>query len=108
MTEHGYFHPDRGYWQAVSNVPQEILGTYPEGTVEVPLKPGADYEWDGSEWVSVPPAPPSVEQQQTARATAYRNEADPLFFKAQRGETTEQEWLDKIEEIRARYPYPEE
>lgn len=25
----------------------------------------------------------------------------------QRGEATEQDWLDKIEEIRARYPYPE-
>lgn len=32
-------------------------------------------------------------------------EADPLFFSWQRGETTEQEWLDKVAEIRARYPY---
>lgn len=40
-----------------------------------------------------------------ARARAYREEADPLFFAAQRGEVTEQEWLDKVEEIRARYPY---
>jgi hypothetical protein len=43
-----------------------------------------------------------------ARAAAYAAEADPLFFKVQRGEATEQEWLDKIEEIRARYPYPED
>ena len=42
------------------------------------------------------------------RQAAYTQEADPLFFKYQRGEATEQEWLDKIEEIRARYPYPEE
>lgn len=40
------------------------------------------------------------------RATAYRTEADPLFFKAQRGEATNDEWLAKIEEIKARYPYP--
>jgi hypothetical protein len=39
-----------------------------------------------------------------ARRAAYTAEADPLFFKAQRGEATEQEWLDKIAEIRARYP----
>jgi hypothetical protein len=38
------------------------------------------------------------------RAEAYRNESDPLFFKWQRGEASEQEWLDKISEIKARYP----
>jgi len=41
------------------------------------------------------------------RAEAYRQEADPLFFKVQRGEATEQEWLDKVQQIRERYPYPE-
>ena len=38
------------------------------------------------------------------RAEAYRNESDPLFFKSQRGEATQQEWLDKVAEIKARYP----
>lgn len=38
------------------------------------------------------------------RAEAYRVEADPLFFKAQRGEATTEQWLAKIEEIKARYP----
>ena len=42
------------------------------------------------------------------RQAAYTQEADPLFFKWQAGEGTEQEWLEKREEIRARYPYPEE
>ena len=50
------------------------------------------------------PTPVAKEQQQANRAKAYKNEADPLFFKYQRGEATEAEWLDKIEEIRARYP----
>ena len=40
-----------------------------------------------------------------ARADAYRIEADTLFFGYQRGENTEQEWLDKVAEIRARHPY---
>lgn len=39
------------------------------------------------------------------RANAYRLESDPLFFKWQRGEATEQEYLDKVEEIRHRFPY---
>ena len=38
------------------------------------------------------------------RAEAYRNEADPLFFKLQRGEVSVQTWLDKVAEIKARYP----
>lgn len=42
---------------------------------------------------------------QQNRANAYRSEADPLFFKWQRNEATEQEYLDKVQEIRARYPY---
>jgi hypothetical protein len=41
------------------------------------------------------------------RAQAYRNEADPLFFKAQRGEATLAEWEAVVDAIRARYPYPE-
>lgn len=43
---------------------------------------------------------------QTNRSSAYRTEADPLFFKYQAGEVTKEEWLAKREEIRARYPYP--
>lgn len=41
------------------------------------------------------------------RKAAYTSEADPLFFKWQRGEATEQEWRDKVAEIRARFPYAE-
>jgi len=38
------------------------------------------------------------------RADLYKSESDPLFFKWQRGESTEQEWLDKVAEIKARFP----
>ncbi len=40
------------------------------------------------------------------RASAYAAEADPLFFKAQRGEATTDEWTAKVAEIKARFPYP--
>lgn len=40
----------------------------------------------------------------SARLSAYRNEADPLFFKSQRGECSTEEWLNKIKEIKQRYP----
>ena len=47
-----------------------------------------------------------TELQKTGRASAYRLEADPLFFKAQRGEATTDEWTAKVAEIKARFPYP--
>lgn len=44
---------------------------------------------------------------QQSRQSAYQAEADPLFFKWQAGEGTEEEWLGKRAEIAERYPYPE-
>lgn len=41
------------------------------------------------------------------RQEAYQVESDPLFFKAQRGEATLQDWLSKVAEIKARYPDPQ-
>ena len=47
-----------------------------------------------------------TEKQKVKRAAAYAAEADPLFFQAQRGEATMDEWTAKVAEIRTRYPYP--
>ena len=49
---------------------------------------------------------PTQAEQERNRAAAYRTEADPLFFKAQRGEATTDEWTAKVAEIKARFPYP--
>ena len=65
-------------------------------------------------WAVTPASPEEVEQRTAAqieniryqRAEAYRTEADPLFFKTQRGEATLEEWSAKVDEIRARYAYP--
>ena len=38
------------------------------------------------------------------RSAAYRTEADPLFFQYQRGEATRDEWIAKVNEIKARFP----
>lgn len=38
------------------------------------------------------------------RQAAYQSEADPLFFKAQRGESTMEAWLAKVAEIKTRFP----
>lgn len=51
--------------------------------------------------------PVSKEELQALRQAAYAAEADPLFFKYQRGEATQEEWLTKINDIKARFPYSE-
>lgn len=38
------------------------------------------------------------------RKAAYVAEADPLFFKAQRGEASMTEWQAKVAEIKTRFP----
>ena len=57
MAEHGFFHPERGYWQAIDGDPEQLLSSYPEGTQSVPLKPGTDYEWRNGEWGATPALP---------------------------------------------------
>ena len=44
------------------------------------------------------------EKMDANRMEAYRNESDSLFFKAQRGEIPMQEWTDKVQEIKLRFP----
>ena len=62
-------------------------------------------------WTEIESAKPDVEAEiaintaQELRRSAFIAEADPLYFGWQRGENTEQVWLDKVAEIRARYPY---
>jgi hypothetical protein len=47
-----------------------------------------------------------AERRDNDKRAAYAAESDPLFFKWQRGEGTEQAWLDKVAEIQARYLTP--
>lgn len=59
--EKGFFHPDRGYWQTTGEPPQHILDGYPQGTVDVPLKPSGFHKWNGREWVLEIDPPTSAE-----------------------------------------------
>jgi hypothetical protein len=86
------------------------------------LRPGAQWVLsdDDLEWLDTEQAQPTEAEIATEvarltalepiriatenRKAAYIAEADPLFFKSQRGEATLQEWQDKIDEIKARFP----
>jgi len=42
-----------------------------------------------------------------ARQTEYQATTDPLFFEFQRGDVTEQAWLDAVQAVKDANPYPE-
>ena len=48
----------------------------------------------------------AVEAVNESRLNAYRTESDPIFFQYQRGEKTEQEWLDAVKAVNDANPYP--
>ena len=50
------------------------------------------------------PPPPPPPNYNALRRAAYAAESDPIFFMSQRGEATQQQWLDKVAEIKARWP----
>lgn len=41
-----------------------------------------------------------------ARQNTYQRETDPLYFGWQRGDNTEQEWLDAVQAVKDANPYP--
>lgn len=88
MMEHGFFHPERGYWQAIAGSVEELMPSYPGGTINVPIKPGPHYEWSGGEWVDVGPAVEPVPQA-VSRRQFYQGLAVAQFI-------TNQEALDAI------------
>ena len=45
--------------------------------------------------------------QKINREKSYQLLSDPIFMKWQRQEATQQEWLDKVEEIKLQFPYQE-
>lgn len=65
-----------------------------------PTKKKLDDAWPAVEYAN---AYAAVE---AARRAAYTTDADPLFFEWQRGDGTEQAWLDAIAAVKAAHPYP--
>jgi hypothetical protein len=47
------------------------------------------------------------QSQKKKRFTAYTIESDPIFFKSQRGEATNQQWLDAVTAVNNKFQYQE-
>jgi hypothetical protein len=73
--EKGFFHPDRGYWQTLTDPSDQIRATNPEGTVETPLQPTPIHVWDGSQWQE-----PSQSVKDEYAAAQVRNRRDYLLM----------------------------
>jgi hypothetical protein len=91
------------------------------------IRPGTQWTLDGDDyagltWLDDSPKPtqaeldaawPQVEwdaqyaQAQQARHAAYVEQADPVFFRWQRGQATEQDWLAAVAAVDTAHPYPD-
>lgn len=69
----------------------------------VPLT--AEEEAEREQWAAAQPERDRIAVQQ-ARQAAYQRDADPLFFGYQRGDNTEQAWLDAVQAVKDANPYP--
>lgn len=121
LTDLRLARPDVKWPQTISDELAAVYGVFAVQAVEPPLVTSTqavddDCEKQGVVWVQTWTVRDATEEEladrkssaQSNRASAYSEEADPLYFKWQRNEGTEQEWLDKVAEIRGRYPYPGE
>jgi len=90
------------------------------------VRPGAEWFLDGDDyegltWLDGSPKPSQAEldaawpqvqyerayaQVERDRQAAYQRDSDPLFFQWQRGDGTEQAWLDAVAAVKAAHPYP--
>ena len=66
-----------------------------------PTEAECDAAWPQVQWDA------EYAQVQAARHAAYVTDTDPVFFRWQRGEATEQEWLAAVAAVDAAHPYPD-
>jgi hypothetical protein len=88
----------------------EYEALYPLGSVNTQdgdtLRPMTNAEWTAwidDTWNGNEPTTQDVEN---ARRADYEATSDPLFFEWQRGDGTEQAWLDAVAAVKAANPYP--
>jgi hypothetical protein len=77
--------------------------------------------YDGLTWLDDTPQPTQAELDaqwpqvdydnqhaavEAARLLAYEQTSDPIFFKWQRGDGTQEEWLAAVAKVKADNPYP--
>lgn len=86
------------------------------------LRPGASWSMSGEtyddiDWTDEVQTKPTLAEIDAARISVkkamvveqrkaiYPSVSDPIFFEWQRGEKTEQDWLDAVQSVRDQYPF---
>lgn len=85
----GHRRTDKGKW--VARTPVAPIEPSPE---EVALQREAEYQ-------------AALVARDAALREALAAEADPLFFRWQRGEAAQEDWLTAVAEVKARFPKPD-
>lgn len=99
--EKGFFHPDRGYWQTLTDPSAEVRAAYPEGTVEVVLQPSPLHKMISGKWVAPTQAEIDASVAITVRIkrdSLLASEVDPIASNALRwgslSDAQKQSWAD--------------
>jgi hypothetical protein len=98
------------------NIPMILISKYPDSEWSLDGE-----EYSGLNWISDTEKPTEEElidlwpevnfeneykKIELKRFEQYRLTSDPIFFKWQRGDATENDWLQSIDEIKLANPYP--
>ena len=78
--EQGFYHPDMGYWQTIGEPSADVLSSYPDGTVQIPIKPGAGYTWGGDAWTEQVTLLDDLKAAKNAAINAARLKANQSHF----------------------------
>lgn len=90
------FNPDTHY--PLEAEPENKNGKWEQRWRILPLPPAEDPVIEET-------SQQKIDRIRKLRLAAYREASDQLFFEAQRGEIHQKVWLDKVAEIKAKYPY---
>ena len=78
-----------------------------EGTIIIERPMTAEEKAERAKWVKEQPAREKAEAEENRRQ-AYMRISDPIYFQWQRGEKTEQDYLDAVAQVKKDYPVPGE
>jgi hypothetical protein len=93
-------YPD-AVWSLNANDPEQLWWS-PDNAEPAPEVATLDAAWPQVQFDR------EYAQVEQARHAAYITDADPLFFKWQRGSGTEQAWRDAVQVVKDSHPYPDQ
>jgi hypothetical protein len=57
-----YYHPQEGYWETITDPSEEVIASYPAGTLETYQRPSPQHQLIDDVWVFVEKTPEQIEE----------------------------------------------